>query len=1365
MVETSILPPYAEMMSRFYIPRRLLHEERPINQAELSRLGKVVLVLGEPGAGKSDLLADLGRTLGVQPRSASRFRYQNAVSGTALIIDALDEVVRLDPDAIDPIIVKASEASAPLVIFSSRSSEWDPARTRLVQECFGEKPTLVRLLPFDEAEQKSLFEAALPDEDFASFVAEADRFELRPLLGNPQFLYLFAEAYVQGGRRFASKRQIFVDAVTRLATEREDSPKQKGRAPINSIVEVAEEVFAKILLSGTSGVSLTDDPADQDFPYLNALTNRDRSLLKNTLDTRLFKLASEPGLHEPVHRIVAEYGAAQYLVRRIDDPGDLLALRRVLAVVAPNGAVRDELRGLLGWMAALGSQEMQTRCIETDPYAVLANGDPSQMVRQSKELLLRKLRDLSEVDPFFRRSDSWRRFSVAGFFDNSMVDLVRKELVGDEVVAELRDLLLELLQSSDAVSNLIPELRSLLLDSNCPRSTRVRVQRLLLELPKHDHRADFLALVKLGDRTSLRIAAETAPLYGSETLERADMLSLLRTSGQISGKVGRRDDQHVEHRYYVRVFIDGLELDHTIWLLDELTRDLSCSCGAKSDHRCTCLQSISRVIGQLLDRYFTLAAGPHDPARIWAWTKSLHFDGQATADSSVSVRTLKQDDLLRQAIHRVAFEGQASADDVWKMRMRFSMSHGHSGLFFKYSDYLAMVDHAFEANHVALWNGFYSRHNRYATEKGRDELRARMRSQARVQCDLLRIWCKNESKVRAVERKERATWGRSHRKYERREAEQKEETRDYFRENRDRIAAGSDWPALRWISNQYLIKPENLSEVFDDVAEAESLLRKSFEFLRPHVPSLAYLVDHSPYALRMLHAACLAHFRETGNLDVIDLDVLQAVRTDTGGYEGYREGEAEKFTAAIDRRIFPTTDEVEVFARTFIEPQLSRALDAATDAGKLRYDKAFEPVRDKLAFGWLERFPNMPWHTRETLFDICAKHTDRSALNALIEKHCADFVRSGAVSDEECKNRDFWFLRGLFFIDNPQEEIWDRFRSSRDSILMIEARAGRFGRGDSESWPNLSAEKIFRILDIYVGAWPKVVLPGTYGTGDPPEETVYRFLADVVWRIDQDVPDSSVPVFDRLLADARFADFHDAAKSQRASALRKRALKGFSPPAAAEIVDMLDRNRLVTVEDLRALIVEELERLETWVRNNETNPLTTYYANEKHVTENTARDRIVDRLQGRMSALNLSVVIERYMANENRCDITVSAMLGGRQRLLVIEVKGQWHKELYSAASAQLHERYSSHLDAAQQGVYLVLWFGTDVHIAGKREANITNPGALREAIIKQLPRELHHLIDVVIIDLSPRKTRSETSVSSDNERKKRRQARGESNP
>ena len=138
-----------------------------------------------------------------------------------------------------------------------------------------------------------------------------------------------------------------------------------------------------------------------------------------------FKPDDSVGQHRPVHKIVAEYCAAEYLTKRIADPADPLTLPKCLPIIAPNSTVRDELRGLLGWMAALGNRPIEESAIELDPYAVLANGDPSQLEHSSKRLLINRLKEIETQDPYFRRGDFWRRFSVAGFFTPDVLDEIK----------------------------------------------------------------------------------------------------------------------------------------------------------------------------------------------------------------------------------------------------------------------------------------------------------------------------------------------------------------------------------------------------------------------------------------------------------------------------------------------------------------------------------------------------------------------------------------------------------------------------------------------------------------------------------------------------------------------------------------------------------------------------------------------------------------------------------------------------------------------------------------------------------------------------------------------------------------------------
>ncbi|MBN9268415.1 MAG: hypothetical protein J0I75_28340, partial [Hyphomicrobium sp.] len=268
---------------------------------------------------------------------------------------------------------KAQEASSRNVIFASRSYEWADARTRFVRDCFGVDPVIVRLEPFTAGEQRRLFEDYLPGEDYSRFEGEVKRFELYPLLGNPQFLRLFASAYIQSNRQFTSKAQIFRDAVEHLALESGTATSGKPRPATREIIAVSSEVMAKLLLSGSAGLTTKETLADIDYPYLQALACSNVEIACAALDTKLFRPAADANHHEPVHRIVSEYCAAQHLVNRISDHRLPLSLKRVLAVVAPNGGVRDELRGLLGWMAAVGTERVQRSAIELDPYAVLAN--------------------------------------------------------------------------------------------------------------------------------------------------------------------------------------------------------------------------------------------------------------------------------------------------------------------------------------------------------------------------------------------------------------------------------------------------------------------------------------------------------------------------------------------------------------------------------------------------------------------------------------------------------------------------------------------------------------------------------------------------------------------------------------------------------------------------------------------------------------------------------------------------------------------------------------------------------------------------------------------------------------------------------
>lgn len=87
--------------------------------------------------------------------------------------------------------------------------------------------------------------------------------------------------------------------------------------------------------------------------------------------------------------------------------------------------------------------------------------------------------------------------------------------------------------------------------------------------------------------------------------------------------------------------------------------------------------------------------------------------------------------------------------------------------------------------------------------------------------------------------------------------------------------------------------------------------------------------------------------------------------------------------------------------------------------------------------------------------------------------------------------------------------------------------------------------------------------------------------------------------------------------------------------------------------------------------------------------------------------------------------------------MLVTEVKGQWHKDLYTAAANQLSRLYSIHPDAEKQGIFIAIWFGVDEKVADCKVHGIGSAQELRTSIETTLPQALRGLIDVFVLDVS----------------------------
>lgn len=1331
-----------------YIPRKLGLEDRVIPEIEVLQDGRHVVVLAEPGAGKTELLENFARILGVKRQRASIFRSRvvGQCTGT-LIVDGFDEVAKLDQSAFDGLIGKIADAGPERVIIASRSSEWDSTRyNRLICDVLGSEPLVVRLKAFEDTEQQQLFEQLHPGENFKTFKDAATEFGIHVLLGNPQMLSIIALAYFTNDRTFGSRSQIFSDAFAEMCREHNPDIPDKDKLSSKKISDLGSEVLAKLLLSGATGIKDSENHTDRNFPFLGDLIKTTSSTTRQVIDTKLFKPSDETGNHEPVHRIVAEFGAARYLAKRINAGTDQLTLPRVLSIIAPSGALRDDLRGLLAWLTTEVDQDAQRACIDVNPYAVLSNGEPSRLSSASKIHLIEQLAKLSASDPYFRRADRWRSFNTKGFFTADVVEAVRRLLRTSDGETDLRDLLLEIVENSGEERNLEPELTSIFHSNEANFDARRRAMKALVGVEERAESEDIEALIQEGSNDALRLAAEMV-LVGSTTLSKALLLRLLRAFIPLYKGSDLALDQPAGSTYFILLLISEFSNSQVAFFLTDLSNGLRCTCGKKHRYECQCRVGISKLIGKLLDRYFETAFGPHSPAQLWSWMKALNFRNAKSERDSQSVKALQSEHSLRRAIQLLSFEGLSQDEEVWEAIVKFRHGEMHSGLFLTGEDEAWMLEYAAQSERTGMFSAFYRTHNWYTGSKDPSEHRVTQRLLSRSDPTLLRIAASKERRSRAARSEHRAKRYRFQSRRRKHKDRIDRSSAEHFAQHRSQIALGASWHWLRRFAREYLAESYDADGVIKYAGSSEfieSSLRSSISFLLENAPTLeeigkARAEGSGYYVPEVAYAAILAVFRAQGSLDQVPRSLIAVAKTDINvHHSGLSDDERMAFHAEINRRLFPTERELTEYLKSYIEPQLRSNTISHTSASILSYDKAFAKIAEATALRWLREFPQMPLSSADILVDVASRSKRYAELSAIISNQCEMLHQTwpnGHPEKTEKERQDFWFLRSFAFGEADDE--WPILSQFADNIFLFSHRYDSLGGSRDGVWPTLSARKIFLLLDAFVDKWPVVPLPSSWGTGSPKGETAYRFLNSLIWRISDDEPACQIEYLEKLLADSRFNQWHDGCRHLLAEAKRKNLLQNFAAPTPEAVCGLLDSSRVSTVEDLRGLVLEELRTAERWFRQSETDPIASFYIREKHVNENTARNRIVERLEPRLRQLDVIVSIESAMARQNRCDFTAVSSIDGKRTCLVVEVKGQWHRELFEAASTQLYERYSHHPDAAEQGIYLVLWFGQHLKIAGKTTHGIRSSAELEETIRSGLPVSLVGAIDVVVLDLS----------------------------
>ena len=1328
------------------IERTLTHEQQDGGQSVIRQDGilsfsEPVVILGDPGLGKTEIAQWLGERPGMKYVRAGTFvRTGNpgtlAAGCERVVVDGLDEIASAaQGGAVDAVLKQLSAIGNPPFVLSCRAADWLGAADRVkIEDDYGVAPVLLHLRPFTEDDARAFLSGVFPAIDSAEVLAHLARCGIESLYENPLTLRMLGEVAQDDGPLPETRVQLF-DRACRVMLQ-EPNPRHHRNAHAGRSEEelllAAGGICAAQLLCGRIGIF---DGPNMETPdgYLNMVDVAKFPFVRaanDALRVRLFQSEVENRFTH-VHRVIAEYLGAKWLARCFEAD---VSEQRIFALFRQGEGVPTSLRGLHAWMAHF-NETLARRCIEADPYAVLRYGDAETLHLDQARSLLTALKKLSEEDPYFW-SEDWGRHPLSGLLRTELKDDVRAIVEPLDRHMQLTNLLLEAMVGTDLAEALSETLDSIMFDQRRYVEERsAATEALYAAGVRSDWEAVIHRLLGMKDPDSARLAFETLRRLGLFGVpERTAIDTVLAYCGLPSNLKPR------EHRFLPDNLFSGLDAGHLSSWLDRLV-ETARPMMEKADFEAGWY--ITRLVRRLL--VTVLEADPSiRPDRIWNWIEWLerHRGHDDDANERLVAVFRENHDLRAALLEHVLLN--PCAHNTWMAGHRLL----DTGLeLYPTAEDLAGVLKALRGRtgdgriDRDTWHGLLL-HGRTA-----DGLPAAVRTAAVEvagrDANLLSI-------LDEISETPAAEW--EARRAER-EAKKKAQREAVCRVHRHRLAeraedvAAGDVHLLELPACIYLDRSVALDAHFHFEAEAtpEARLRAFLgdEFADRVMSGFVTVLarDDLPLASRIVEVHCeneycvaeapmicgvVEMFRRGLALDGIERDTLAAA------YMAWQRGpesdssKPHSIASAMETVLFRSGSDWEDFFRTSIEPQLDRNHNYPNDLTRLAYEACFSDLAGRLSMEWLRRYPGLNLNVQTELLASALRNAPRKEVHELVvdlrkRDHpdlatkllwlSADYVvdlqdRRPALAAAAAENPEFiWILR-------------DRIASERGQRI-----------------DRISLDHLEFVVEAFGDHWPNVPRPTGVTMGDCNPSDASEFIRDITYAI-ASCPESEATVtLQGLIAD-HAPSYADMMKHALALQLKGRRDRDYSAPTIGELRSAVTNGLPESIDQMRAFFADRIEELQKRIRGSNTDMWEAYWVEDRPRAEPFCRNRMIDDISGRLPP-SIRFEPERHMPRQKRADIGAIRNSVG----LPVEIKGQWHRDVWNAACDQLDANYARDWQADGRGAYIVLWFGD---VAEKRLPRHPDglkrpetPEALRRMLIERLPEERRFWIDVFVLDVT----------------------------
>ena len=410
--------------------------------------------------------------------------------------------------------------------------------------------------------------------------------------------------------------------------------------------------------------------------------------------------------------------------------------------------------------------------------------------------------------------------------------------------------------------------------------------------------------------------------------------------------------------------------------------------------------------------------------------------------------------------------------------------------------------------------------------------------------------------------------------------------------------------------------------------------------------------------------------------------------------------------------------------RMMIEPQLARRSTHVSGLYQLiRSERDAAPV-SLLAEEWLERFPMMAGEPEAELIDRLLASGKVAALVNLLA------ARRGGMAEMGDERRRNWLSVGLIVdFDATVAEIGAH---GPEAELLWNLRARLGDRRRQEVVATLGPRQLGWAVASFRSLHPFARRPASVTTGDANPWDATEYLATLIQRLGDDATEEAAGQLETLRA-APADDYSDLIRVAASEQRRKRVEAAWMPPDLAAVVSTVEDAPPTTPAQLRVVVVEALEGVAAKLRGSDVDWYQDFFRDVIPKTEDQCRDTVLKMLR---LPFGITAAPEGHLADDKRCDILFQLA----DMIVPLEMKGQWHSEVWRAADRQLDRLYSNDW-RSEGGVYMVLWFGPDSAKPPapppKGVAAPTSAAELRDGLIALSATARDGRSDVVVLDLT----------------------------